>query len=122
MLVDIQTTADKGRVFRLMEPLQIVWKDKPPLVVPWGFRSDGASVPRFFWRLVFPKGDERALRAAFVHDWIYRNHPAGWTKEEADLLFYELLLEDGVPKWRAWLACQGVNWFGRLAWETRGEC
>ena len=122
MLVDIQISEEKGRVFRLMEPLRIVWKDKPPLVVPWGFRSDGASVPRFFWRLVFPKGDERALRAAFVHDWIYRNHPAGWTKEDADLLFYELLLEDGVPKWRAWLAYQGVSLFGHWAWKTRGEC
>lgn len=122
MLIDIQTNADKGRVYRLMEPIQINWKDKPPLVVPWGFRSDGASVPRFFWRLVFPKGDEKAMRAAFAHDYIYRIHPDGWTKEEADLLFYDLLLEDGVPQWRAWIAYQGVKWFGRRAWETRGEC
>jgi hypothetical protein len=122
MLVDIKTTADKGRVFRLMEPLRIEWRDKPALNIPWGFRSDGASVPRFFWRLVFPKGDEKALRAAFVHDWIYQTHPAGWTKEEADLLFYELLREDGVPTWRAWLAYKGVDLFGGLAWKTWGEC
>ena len=121
MLVDIQTTAEKGRVFRLMEPLQISWGGKPTITVPWGFQSDGASVPRAFWRLIFPKGDEKALRAAIIHDWIYRTHPAGWTKAEADKLFYELLKADGVPTWRAWLAYQGVKWFGHIAWNTRGE-
>lgn len=121
MLVDIRTTADKGRVFRLMEPIQIIWRDKPAVTVPWGFWSDGASVPRVFWRLVFPKGDEKAIRAAFVHDYIYRTQPEGWTKAEADRMFYDLLLEDGVPKWRAWIAYQGVKWFGHLAWQTRGE-
>jgi hypothetical protein len=124
MLVDIQTTAEKGRVYTLAEPggLRIEWKDKAPFIVPQGFKSDGASVPRFFWRLVFPKGDEKAIRAGFAHDWIYRNHPEGWTKAEADLMFYDLLLEDGVEKWRAWIAYQGVKWFGHLAWKTRGEC
>lgn len=121
MLVDIQTTAEKGRVFRLMEPLRISWGGKPTITVPCGFQSDGASVPRAFWRLIFPKGDEKALRAAIIHDWIYRTHPAGWTKAEADKLFYELLKADGVPTWRAWLAYQGVKWFGHIAWNTRGE-
>lgn len=122
MLVDIQTSAVKGRVFRLMQPIVVKWQDKPAVIVPWGFLSDGASVPRAFWRLVFPKGDEKALRAAFVHDFLYRRHPEGWTRAEADQLFYELLLKDGVPQWRAWLAYQGVRLFGGLAWKTRGEC
>ena len=123
MLVDIQTTAEKGRVFTLMEPegLRIEWRYKNLLIVPQGFQSDGASVPRFFWRLVFPKGDEKAIRAGFAHDYIYREHPEGWSKAEADFMFYELLLEDGTPKWRAWLAYKGVDWFGFLAWKTRGE-
>lgn len=123
MLVDIQTTAEKGRVFTLMEPdgLRIVWRDKEPFTVPQGFKSDGVSVPRFFWRLVFPKGDEKAIRAGFTHDYIYREHPEGWTKAEADLLFLDLLREDGVPMWRACLAYKGVDWFGFLAWHTRGE-
>lgn len=119
MLVDIQTTADMGRVFTLMEPLRIEWRGKT-IEVPVGFQSDGASVPRAFWRLVFPNSDNQALRAAFAHDWLYRNHPEGWTKEEADKMFYEVLQEDGISKWRAWLAYKGVDWFGWHAWETRG--
>jgi hypothetical protein len=124
MLVDIQTTAEKGRVYTLKEPggLRTVWRNKEPLTVPQGFKSDGASVPRFFWRFIFPKGDEKALRASFNHDFIYQTHPEGWTKAEADLLFFDLLIEDGVPKWRAGLAYKGVDWFGWRAWKTRGEC
>ena len=104
-----------------VNPYAPVKGGKPTITVPCGFQSDGASVPRAFWRLIFPKGDEKALRAAIIHDWIYRTHPAGWTKAEADKLFYELLKADGVPTWRAWLAYQGVKWFGHIAWNTRGE-
>lgn len=122
MLVDIQPTADKGRVFTLKEPegLLIQWKGKA-FTVPYGFQSDGASVPRLFWRLVFPSSDTKALRAAFAHDYIYRTHPDGWTKAEADSMFYDLLREDGVQFWRAGLAYIGVRIGGFLPWVTRGE-
>lgn len=123
MLVDVHKEDEKGNVFTLKEPggLQIVWKDKPPLCIPCGFKSDGASVPRIFWRLVFPSSDTTALRAAFAHDYIYRTHPEGWTKAEADEMFYDLLIEDGVPKWRAWMAYKGVDWFGGSSWGGGGD-
>lgn len=108
--------ADKrGNVFRLLEPLPV----ERNLVVPSGFESDGASVPRFFWRAVFPPGDPRALEAAIAHDYIYRHHPAGWTRAEADALFLELMLAGGVPEFRALLAFAGVRLFGFLAWRGR---
>ena len=68
-----------------------------------------------------PPGDPKALRAGFAHDYIYRTHPAGWTKADADRMFYELLVEDGVPKWRARLAYRGVAWFGGRAWKEGGK-
>lgn len=122
MLVDIQPTAEKGRVFTLQEPegLLIQWNGKE-FTVPYGFQSDGASVPRLFWRLVFPSSDTKALRAAFAHDCIYRTHPDGWTKADADSMFYDLLREDGVSFWRAGLAYIGVRIGGFLPWVTRGE-
>ena len=104
MLVEIHKEDENGNVFTLKEPdgLRIEWNGKTVLV-PYCFESDGASVPRMFWLLVFPSSDTTALRAAFAHDYIYRNHPDGWTKEDADNMFYDLLVEDGVPKWRAWI-------------------
>ena len=119
MLVEIHQVDDMGNVFTLKEPLFVEWHGRR-LTVPAGFKSDGASVPRAFWRLVFPSSDNSAFRAAFVHDYIYRTHPLDWTKEDADDLFYDFLVEDGIPKWRAWMAYTAVDWFGRHAWNDMG--
>lgn len=118
MLVEIHKEDENGNVFTLKEPegLTVIWKEKT-IIVPCGFKSDGASVPRFFWRFVFPPGDTKALRAAFAHDFIYRTHPEGWSKAEADQLFYDLLIADGVGTVSAWCAYQGVNWFGKSSWK-----
>ena len=116
MLVDVHTSDDTGNVFTLREPLTY-----GGLTVPAGFSSDGASVPRFFWRIVFPPGDQKALRAAFLHDWIYRTHPAGWSREAADNLFRKLLIEDGVSQTSAGLAYWGVRLFGAPSWEAGGK-
>lgn len=119
MLVDIHKEDDKGNVYTLKERIRVRWQGRR-LNVPKGFQSDGASVPRIFWRLVFPSSDTTALRAAFCHDYIYRTHPQGWTKAEADQMFYDVLVRDGVPKWRAWLAYMGVKYFGFWAWRSMG--
>ena len=111
MKVEIHRSDEMGNVYRLLEPL--TYED---LTVPAGFESDGASVPRFFWRIVFPPGDTKALRAAFLHDYIYRTHPAGWTKAQADDLFRKILIEDGVSRTSAALAYYGVRLFGGSSW------
>lgn len=114
--VSVHSSDAKGNVYTLLEPLSY-----GDLTVPAGFKSDGASVPRIFWRIVFPPGDSRALRAAIIHDYIYRTHPAGWTKEAADELFYDLLIEDGIGEFSASLAYWGVRLFGRSSW-SKGSC
>ena len=119
-MIYIHREDEKGNIYTLAEDLKVVWNGRE-LTVPAGFRSDGASVPRFFWRWVFPPGDSRALRAAFAHDFIYRTHPEKWTKQMADLMFYDLLCEDGVPRFRAFRAYKGVEWFGNAAWQAGGN-
>ena len=115
MLIDVHQSDFMGNIFTLREDLTV-----EGITVPAGFASDGASVPRFFWRLVFPPGDQKALKAAFVHDFLYRTHPEGWTREAADLLFLKLLLKEGMPKFRAVLAWLGVRLFGGRAWQQGG--
>ena len=112
MKIDVHEEDARGNVYTLLEPLEYM-----DLTIPAGFESDGASVPRFFWRLVFPPGDSKALHAAFVHDYIYRTHPAGWTRADADKVFRELLVAGGIPAWRANLAYCGVRWFGGKSWK-----
>jgi len=103
MIVSIHREDARGNVYTLMEE---------QLTVPAGFESDGASVPRFFWRIIFPPGDPKAIRAAFKHDYIYRCLPAGWTRKDTDKIFRRNLLEDGVKRWKANLAYVGLRLFG----------
>lgn len=127
MLVDIHKSDERGNVYTLREPGGItrLWPDDIYRIntvhVPEGFESDGASVPRLFWRVVFPPGDEKALRAAILHDYIYRAHPDGWTRADADAMFRDTLIEDGVPLVSANLAYAGVRLFGALAWRKGGK-
>ena len=116
MKIEVHQSDEMGNVYTLLEELRYL-----DLVVPVGFESDGASVPRFFWRIVFPPGEPGALRAAFLHDFIYRTHPAGWSRAAADELFRELLLDDGVSRFSAGLAYYGVRLFGGSSWEAGGK-
>lgn len=59
-------------------------------VVPIGFESDGASVPRFLWWLYPPFG-EAYEPATWLHDYLYRHaeRVPGLTRERADALMCE---------------------------------
>lgn len=115
---EIHRETENGDVLTLLEDLHVSWRGKT-LVVPAGFKSDGASVPRALWSTVCPNIDPRTLRAAIVHDYIYRNAVPGWTRLEADELFYDFMVEDGFPKFKAGVAYYGVRWFGGANFKER---
>lgn len=81
--------------------------------IPAGFEFDGASVPRPFWGWLPPHG--RYLRAALVHDWMYRK--GFTTRAIADAVFREIMAYDGVWWGRHWLMWMGVRLGGRRAWK-----
>ena len=116
MIVNIHRTDDRGNVLSTVTLNRIDFAGKS-FVIPRGFESDGASVPRFFWRLVCPPLDHRAVRAGVAHDWIYRTQPEDWTRKEADKMFLCFLIEDGLPPFRARLAYWGVRLGGWRAWN-----
>ncbi len=82
-------------------------------IVPVGFITDFASVPRPLWWFVSPT-DKTVIRASLLHDYLYRT--GSRSRKEADYLFYLKLLEDGTPKWKAWIMYQAVRLFGKRAW------
>lgn len=102
----------RGNVFTLLRPIE-----RCGVIVPAGFESDGASVPRLLWGVVFPRDDRQALFAALFHDYVYRTHPLSWTRYAADLAFRTFLLAGGVAYHRVLLAYAGVRLFGRKAWK-----
>ena len=94
---------DSGRRFRLLSPFAVAIVhdgERHQIVVPAGFVSDFASVPRIFWSWIPPHG--RYLWASVVHDFLYHvGAPSGITRAEADHVFYQMMLHAGVSKWRA---------------------
>ncbi len=118
--VRIHRANERGDVFTLLETLEVKWRGRS-VEVPSGFESDGASVPRFFWRSVFPPGDQKAFRGAVAHDWLYRAHLPKWTRREADQMFYDTMIADEVPRICAFLAWLGVRLFGAIAWKEGGS-
>lgn len=87
---------------------------------PAGLVIDGASVPRIGWPFMPPDGLHRA--AATAHDVAYigrGNMPSGLKihREEADLMFYSLMLRGGVSNRRAAIAYHAVRGFGWKEWN-----
>lgn len=106
----------RGNVAKTTFPNRVTFGGKS-FLIPRHFDSDGASVPRLFWRVVFPPTDSTAAAAGVAHDFIYRTQPKGWTRKEADRMFLALLIEFGAPLHSAFMAYLAVRWFGWSAWN-----
>ena len=96
-----------GEIHVLTEPLRYFDEtDRKKYIVPAGFKSDLASVPKFI--PAFIVNDMGAITyPAFLHDYMY------WRKETsratADRIFREFCIERGLAKLRAWVAWAGVR-------------
>jgi hypothetical protein len=80
-----------------------------------GFEFDGASIPRFFWRVVGHPMQGEALPASLIHDAMYRTRLMD--KEQADNLFYRLLRINEVGRIKSWLMYRAVKHFGGGSWR-----
>ena len=83
------------------------------IIVPAGFVTDFASVPRLFWSIL-PRIGKHAS-ASIIHDYLYFSHER--TKKEADDIFYEGMIVLGVGKWKASIMKDAVRIFGRGPYE-----
>ena len=92
--------------------------DRDRFVVPAGFGTDFATVPRLVSWLV-PRFGVFTL-AAVLHDWLCTEGITSGvvTSREADGLFRRVMREQGVPVLRRWLMWCGVRW-GALASSLR---
>jgi hypothetical protein len=86
------------------------------ILVPAGFKTDLASVPRQVWRL-YPKFG-RWTGAAIIHDWLYRERPPGVRRKQADDVFEALLRRDGVRYGDVGIMVGAVRQFGDRAWNA----
>lgn len=81
------------------------------IVVPGGFVTDFASVPRV--PIAYLMAGNTGHRAAVVHDYLIRSGEV--EREQADSVFKEALLASGVDWWRAQVMYAAVQgWTAQL--------
>lgn len=78
---------------------------KRTILVPPGFQTDLASVPRL--PFVYWLTGSTSTAAAVVHDWLYSSREV--PRKMADEILREASEATGVPAWRRWLMWAGVR-------------
>ena len=84
------------------------------IIVPAGFVTDFASVPRVFWSVLPPTGTYSL--AAVVHDYLYWDQ--GCTREQADQLLRAAMVESRVGTVQRDLIYEAVRSGGGTAWSS----
>ncbi|MEG2076455.1 MAG: DUF1353 domain-containing protein [Victivallaceae bacterium] len=82
--------------------------------IPPGFECDGASIPRFFWRVIGTPMDCDYIKEAIRHDWLYRYRVT--SRAAADRAFFRWLKRPRT-RVRKYLLFLAVRAFGWIAWR-----
>lgn len=85
------------------------------IAIPKGYSFDGATIPRFFYRIIGSKGEIEFLPAALIHDWLCENKSfieKHGVQISSDI-FRDILILYKVPKWKAKTMATAVR-----MWQT----
>lgn len=94
-------------------------KERYRLHIKKGYRTDGASIPRFAWTIVGHPLKGYLLRGALCHDGLYESKLL--TKKRSDLALYDIIRLDGSGWWAGNTIYSSVAQFGGKAWRARGS-
>lgn len=84
-------------------------------IIPKGYCYDGATVPRFFWRIIGPNTDNSFLIPALIHDVLCENHEyVNNDREFSSKVFNALLEVAEVPAFKRFLMKNSVDLFQRF--------
>lgn len=103
-------------LYRLLAP--VVYQSDvadDTFVVPKGFVTDLASVPRV--PIAYWLAGGTSNEASIVHDYLYSSHKT--TRAVADAVLREASAVTGVPTWRRWIIWAGVRLGGGSHWGSR---
>ena len=103
-----------GTVAFLGKPFRVEYHRDGELrlvIVPTGFPTDLASVPRMLRGVV---SKVTGIEASIAHDWLYDQREG--ERADADRLFYEML-KLSESRWKAWIMYRAVRAGGGIAWR-----
>ena len=123
---DIEIVEDKPLI--LCNHIEVYLEDKKKnriyvFMIPSGYRYDGASIPRLFWRLIGSKEDVRFQIPALIHDVLCENkNYVDNDRYFADKIFERNLFVAGVSPFNRWLMFHSVdNWQKFCGWGKAEE-
>lgn len=105
--------------WRVSQPLHYEFEGQE-IVVPTGFVTDLASVPRLLWWYLPPHGNY--LAAAVLHDYLYGLQMLGGKEIKrvvADRVFLAAMADLGVRQLRRRIMHRGVRIGGWNAWRNK---
>lgn len=119
-LTPLRFQDDGGLPFTLTDVLTYVTNidHRGTFSVPVGFKTDLASVPRAFWRVLPPIGKYDA--AAVLHDYLYQGailNLGSVTRAQADAVLNEAMGVLGVKGWQRYIIYTGVRVGGSRIWN-----
>lgn len=110
----IEHVPDRSR-WIVQKPLQYLSPDNLSVVVPQGFETDLASIPRLFWALI-PKSDKHIVEGSIVHDYLYTGAMPSVTRAVADRTLRQACKDMGAPGWYSWGVWAAVRIGGHWSW------
>ena len=93
--------------------------EKYKVTIKSGLMTDGASIPKIFWSIIGCPLNGKYVGSALIHDGLYASHIL--SKEESDLLFLDMMKDNGVAKWRRKLMYYAVKYFGKSSYYGKTE-
>ena len=105
---------DKIKPFVLMNDVEYLpdkFNSVRVICISHKYSWDGATIPRFLWRVVGSKYNPEFLPASMVHDWLCE-HKAFIEKDGIKIssdIFRDILILYKVPKWKAKMMAAAVR-------------
>lgn len=106
--------------FCCVKPLKVMlWDNKKfrqyTFTIKENYYYDGASIPRFFWRIIGANTSAKFLIPSLIHDVLCENHQyVNNDREFSSKVFKSLLIVSGVGKLKAEIMYMAVDNFQKI--------
>ena len=104
MNLELKTHGDS---FQLLEQVEI-----KGYTIPKGFITDFATIPRFALSLMGRPTRQQFRRASLIHDYLLKETDIN--TKEASKIFYDVLIEDGNHKFKAYIMYISVKYLRNI--------
>lgn len=99
LLIEVRWIHKDGMLLKTLEPIVYYRKGERTneIIVPQGYTSDGATIPKLFWFVLSPFEDY--LKCCILHDYLCDLFHLGMLeRKECDVIFLEAMEQTGIKK------------------------